>query len=205
MYENISPNIELGIINSHVKQIFSDIVLTGGSNSSSKSTLYEEIVENILDCNMFPINIHALNKEIPMASLYNGAYSFDKFFSNDTYLLSPLENYIGISGVFSGKLHVTSQGDLDSSLGQSPLEVNFQANKDKYPMAKQLINYYTDKQNANILAKAQKIDPKAQQPILAVSIYADTIVNSIITEFKNHLKDKKNMQPIARGAEILMH
>lgn len=44
--------------------------------SRSSSMIY-----NILDLNISPINVHAMRKEIPLANLYNYAYTFDSFVS----------------------------------------------------------------------------------------------------------------------------
>jgi hypothetical protein len=45
--------------------------------SSSKSRNSLEI-QNIIDLNIVPINVHALMREIPLANLYNYAYTFDR-------------------------------------------------------------------------------------------------------------------------------
>jgi hypothetical protein len=36
------------------------------------------VIQNIIDLNIIPINVHALMREIPLANLYNYAYTFDR-------------------------------------------------------------------------------------------------------------------------------
>lgn len=72
---NLMPVIDLGIITPDIKKyITTDTINTP---SASASSLDDSMTENILDCGIFPINPNALNREIPLADLYNGTYSFD--------------------------------------------------------------------------------------------------------------------------------
>ena len=43
---------------------------------------YYSMIYNILDLNISPINVHAMRREIPLANLYNYAYTFDSFVSS---------------------------------------------------------------------------------------------------------------------------
>ena len=50
-------------------------------NSSGKKNK-SLAVQNIIDLNIVPINVHALMREIPLANLYNYAYTFDRLVMN---------------------------------------------------------------------------------------------------------------------------
>lgn len=65
--------------------------VTSNSNTSSDSL---DII-NILDLNIIPINIHALMRDIPLANLYNYAYTFDRLI---------VELYYGIQDNFGNML-----------------------------------------------------------------------------------------------------
>lgn len=52
-------------------------------------------VQNIIDLNIIPINVHALMREIPLVNLYNYAYTFDRLI---------IELYYGVGGLHARKL-----------------------------------------------------------------------------------------------------
>lgn len=49
--------------------------ISGGNKARPANTL---AVQNIIDLNIIPINVHALMREIPLANLYNYAYTYDR-------------------------------------------------------------------------------------------------------------------------------
>jgi hypothetical protein len=58
----------------------SRIMGVGGVNANrigTSNNIEQLLAENILDIGVFPINIHAMAKEIPMAELINNVYSYD--------------------------------------------------------------------------------------------------------------------------------
>jgi hypothetical protein len=55
--------------------------LQGVTRSDMPINRHTSMIYNILDLNISPINVHAMRKEIPLANLYNYAYTFDSFTS----------------------------------------------------------------------------------------------------------------------------
>ena len=55
--------------------------VTKGPNATAPISRRASMMYNILDLNISPINVHAMRKEIPLANLYNYAYTFDSFVS----------------------------------------------------------------------------------------------------------------------------
>lgn len=53
----------------------------GTSNNSAPISRGSSMIYNILDLNISPINVHAMRRELPLANLYNYAYTFDSFVS----------------------------------------------------------------------------------------------------------------------------
>ena len=64
-------NMGVTVIASHVDK----------SNTSPSINRESSIIYNILDLNISPVNVHAMQKEIPLANMYNYAYTFDSFVS----------------------------------------------------------------------------------------------------------------------------
>lgn len=62
-----------GLIAEHVQDKYKPPV-----NVSRKSSM----VYNLLDLNVSPINVHAMRREIPLANMYNYAYTFDSFITH---------------------------------------------------------------------------------------------------------------------------
>lgn len=73
-------------------------------NESSKKTNSLEI-QNIIDLNIVPINVHALMREIPLVNLYNYAYTFDRLI---------IELYYGLKNDNARKL-ITELCDPDAA------------------------------------------------------------------------------------------
>ena len=55
--------------------------VTGAPSTAAPISRAASMMYNILDLNISPINVHAMRKEIPLANLYNYAYTFDSFVS----------------------------------------------------------------------------------------------------------------------------
>lgn len=66
-------------------------------------------IQNIFDLNIVPINIHALMREVPLANLYNYAYSFDRMI---------IELYYGLGNVNARKLISELCGDGEGAIGK---------------------------------------------------------------------------------------
>jgi len=74
--KSIQSCCDLGMIDDVTRKIF-DVKTIYAPAPVATTTLASEMMENILDCNIFPINVYSLNREIPLADLYNGTYAFD--------------------------------------------------------------------------------------------------------------------------------
>jgi hypothetical protein len=59
-----------------------DHVINDSNNKNMPINRQSSMIYNILDLNISPINVHAMRKEIPLATLYNYAYTFDSFISD---------------------------------------------------------------------------------------------------------------------------
>jgi hypothetical protein len=62
---------ESGDRDESIKKIVSSV--TGDKQSQA-----DKIIQNIVDLNIIPINVHALMREIPLANLFNYSYTFDR-------------------------------------------------------------------------------------------------------------------------------
>jgi hypothetical protein len=63
--------------NQSVKRMLTCIVSTNESMVLNNYTRKNMRIYNIMDCNIVPINFHAMQREIPMVNLFNYAYTFD--------------------------------------------------------------------------------------------------------------------------------
>jgi ribosomal protein S15P/S13E len=53
-------------------------ILSSSTNISSDNKRKTEQIDNIIDMNIIPINVHALMRDIPLVNLYNYAFTFDQ-------------------------------------------------------------------------------------------------------------------------------
>jgi hypothetical protein len=68
--------------NHSVKRMLSCIASGNNDLLIHKYTRKNMRIRNILDCNIVPINFHAMQREIPMVNLFNYAYTFDHMVKN---------------------------------------------------------------------------------------------------------------------------
>lgn len=69
-------------------------------------------VQNIIDLNIIPINVHALMREIPLANLYNYAYTYDRLIVETFYGLKDARALGKIHTLCDGPFNVSTSKDL---------------------------------------------------------------------------------------------
>tara|TARA_R110002153_G_scaffold273997_3_gene446459 strand:- start:87411 stop:95927 length:8517 start_codon:yes stop_codon:yes gene_type:complete len=72
-YDQAIMLTESSIKNDKIRELV-DYIFSGKDSNEPKSLA----VQNIVDLNIVPINVHALMRDIPLANLYNYAYTFDR-------------------------------------------------------------------------------------------------------------------------------
>jgi hypothetical protein len=78
--------------------------------SETECDIRSMVVQNIIDLNVIPINVHAMMREIPLANLYNYSYTFDRMI---------IELYYGLQNANARKLMSELCYDQDTSEGVS--------------------------------------------------------------------------------------
>jgi hypothetical protein len=69
-------------------------------------------VQNIIDLNIVPINVHALMREIPLANLYNYAYTFDRMIAEFIYGVKGMRAFENMTRILCDTKVGTQDRDL---------------------------------------------------------------------------------------------
>ncbi len=77
-------------------------------------------LQNIVDLNIVPINVHALAREIPLINLYNYAYTFDRLIVELYYGLGAAQTSNMISSLCNGELPISSSKAMLAALLVNP-------------------------------------------------------------------------------------
>lgn len=96
--------------------------ICGSDKKDRRNTL---AVQNIIDLNIIPINVHALMRDIPLANLYNYAYTYDR---------AMIDLYYGAGG--------EGANDLIRDLCNGSGDINGKINSPKDVMVAMLLNPY---------------------------------------------------------------
>lgn len=126
-----------------IKELVEYMINTHGKRNSLE-------IQNIIDLNIVPINVHALMREIPLANLYNYAYTFDRLIielyyglknDNARQLISDLCGFDAPGN--SGLKRITSSKDMLVALLLKPyMNVFSQPSEDPEDKIEPGANYY---------------------------------------------------------------
>jgi hypothetical protein len=120
-------------------------------------------IQNIIDLNVIPINVHALMREIPLATLYNYSYTFDRMI---------VELYYGLDNVNAKKLISEMCGSDESARGETPTGLSaIKSAKDA--LVALLINPYMDIAQSPAEAQGAAVDDLYQKYVKGMLLGVD--------------------------------
>jgi hypothetical protein len=138
-------------------------------------------IQNIIDLNLVPLSVHALQREIPLANLYNYAYTFDRI----------------ITELYYGKNLTSEQlkqlcGDQDKLPCNSSLDL----------LVKSLINPYMPFDWQNIVHVKQMMlglplaGELGRPKFLSDQIFGKVIFGDLLSPLLNPTEEKRNLGPV---------
>lgn len=78
-YSILNSTDDVVTMTEKINRITATKLITNLACDISLSSTIDRLTSNVLELNIMPINIHAMMRDIPLASLYNYSYTFDKF------------------------------------------------------------------------------------------------------------------------------
>ena len=156
---------------------------------------------NLLDLNIAPINVHALQRGIPLAPLYNYSYTFEHYLANDKWYLDNHKHNNNLNKYYKYPLETDEYNDLDWS------------DKSVSSRHARFIGYFTEDNNPQYMLSRflqwvmvlqrivrKKIEDEVTKITASVATDLSTI-NPIITENTNNHADQKNLRNNVKTAK----
>ena len=156
-------------------------------------------LQNIVDLNIVPINVHALAREIPLINLYNYAYTFDRLIVELYYGLQNDSAKAIMSTLCSNNIAVGSAKDLLVALLLNPYRDLYSENKN--PLGSGPLPTNADVNMFDRFAKGMLLGQAENSELGRPKFLSDQVYNKMV--FGSVYDDSVDMDEIGPKADII--